>query len=50
MRIMDGMFSFPFILLAMILITVLGNGVMNVILAIGIASVRDLPVSQEARY
>ena len=37
MRIMDGMFSFPFILLAMILITVLGNGVMNVILAIGIA-------------
>ena len=39
MRIMDGMFSFPFILLAMILITVLGNGVMNVILAIGIASV-----------
>ena len=39
MRVMDGMFSFPFILLAMILITVLGNGVMNVILAIGIASV-----------
>ena len=36
MRVMDGMFSFPFILLAMILITVLGNGVMNVILAIGI--------------
>ena len=34
MRVMDGMFSFPFILLAMILITVLGNGVMNVILAI----------------
>ena len=40
---------FPFILLAMILITVLGNGVMNVILAIGIASVRDLPVSREVR-
>ena len=39
LSIMDGMFSFPFILLAMILITVLGNGVMNVILAIGIASV-----------
>lgn len=39
MRIMDGMFSFPFILLAMILITVLGNGVMNVIIAIGIACV-----------
>ena len=34
MRIMDGMFSFPFILLAMILITVLGNGVMNVILIV----------------
>ena len=46
MRVMDGMFSFPFILLAMILITVLGNGVMNVILAIGI---RDLPVSREVR-
>ncbi len=39
MRIMDGMFSFPFILLAMVLITVLGNGTMNVILAIGIANV-----------
>lgn len=39
MRIMDGMFSFPFILLAMVLITVLGNGVMNVIIAIGIANV-----------
>lgn len=39
MRIMDGMFSFPFILLAMILITVLGNGVLNVIFAIGIANV-----------
>ena len=39
MRFMDGMFSFPFILLAMILITVLGNGIWNVILAIGIANV-----------
>ena len=39
MRLMDGMFSFPFILLAMILITVLGNGIWNVILAIGIANV-----------
>lgn len=39
MRIMDGMFSFPFILLAMILITVLGNGITNVIFAIGIANV-----------
>ena len=39
MRFMDGMFSFPFILLAMILITVLGNGIWNVSLAIGIANV-----------
>lgn len=39
MRIMDGMFSFPFILLAMILITVLGNGITNVIFAVGIANV-----------
>ena len=39
MRFMDGMFSYPFILLAMILITVLGNGIWNVILAIGIANV-----------
>lgn len=39
MRIMDGMFSFPFILMAMILITVIGNGVLNVIFAIGIANV-----------
>ncbi|WP_313186209.1 ABC transporter permease [Lacrimispora sp.] len=39
MRFMDGLFSFPFILLSMILITVLGNGVINVIFAIGIASV-----------
>ncbi len=39
MRIMDGMFSFPFILMAMILITVIGNGVLNVTFAIGIANV-----------
>ena len=39
MRFMDGMFSFPFILLAMILLTVLGNGIWNVILAMGIANV-----------
>jgi len=39
MRIMDGMFSFPLILMAMILITVIGNGVLNVIFAIGIANV-----------
>ena len=39
MRIMDGMSAFPFTLLALMLMTVLGGGMMNVILAIGIASV-----------
>ncbi len=39
MRFMDGMSAFPFTLLALMLMTVLGGGVANVILAIGIASV-----------
>lgn len=39
MRFMDGMFAFPFILLALVLMTVLGDGMHNVIIAIGIASV-----------
>jgi peptide/nickel transport system permease protein len=39
MRIMDGMFAFPFTLLAIILMTVLGSGVNNVIFAIGIANI-----------
>ena len=39
MRIMDGMMAFPFILLSIILMTILGTGVFNVILAIGIASI-----------
>lgn len=39
MRIMDGMFAFPFILLAILLMTVLGSGVGNVIFAIGIANI-----------
>ena len=39
MRIMDGMSAFPFVLLALMLMTVLGAGMGNVILAIGIASV-----------
>ncbi|MCO7174856.1 ABC transporter permease [Sporolactobacillus kofuensis] len=39
MRIMDGMYAFPFILLAIVLMTVLGSGLGNVILAIGIANV-----------
>jgi peptide/nickel transport system permease protein len=38
MRIMDGFLSFPFILLSIILMTVMGTGVVNVILAIGIAN------------
>lgn len=39
MRIMDGMFAFPFVLLSIILMTILGPGVPNVILAIGISNV-----------
>jgi peptide/nickel transport system permease protein len=39
MRTMDGLFSFPFILLAIALMTVLGAGLFNVILAIGIANI-----------
>jgi len=39
MRLMDGMFAFPFVLLAIVLMTVLGDGLQNVILAIGIANV-----------
>lgn len=39
MRLMDGMFAFPFMLLAIILMTVLGSGINNVIFAIGIANI-----------
>lgn len=39
MRIMDGMMAYPFILLALILMTILGTGVQNVIIAIGVANV-----------
>ncbi|MFR3730655.1 ABC transporter permease [Lacrimispora sp.] len=39
MRIMDGVLAFPFILLSIVLMTVLGSGVINVILAIGIAEI-----------
>lgn len=39
MRTMDGLFAFPFILLAITLMTALGNGLTNVIIAIGIANV-----------
>lgn len=39
MRFMDGLFAFPFILLAITLMTVLGQGLFNVILAVGIANI-----------
>lgn len=39
MRLMDGMLAFPFVLLAIILMTILGPGLHNVILAIGIGNV-----------
>ncbi|RNB83316.1 ABC transporter permease [Brevibacillus fluminis] len=39
MRTMDGLFAFPFILLSIALMTVLGSGLFNVILAIGIANI-----------
>lgn len=39
MRSMDGLFAFPFILLAITLMTVLGQGLVNVIIAIGIANI-----------
>lgn len=39
MRLMDGMFAFPFMLLALVLMTVLGDGIHNVIIAIGIANI-----------
>lgn len=38
MRVVDGMFAFPSILLSIVLVTVLGNGALNVILALGISS------------
>ena len=36
---MDGLFAFPFILLSLLLVTIFGSGVFNVILAIGIGNV-----------
>ncbi|GED70863.1 peptide ABC transporter substrate-binding protein [Brevibacillus reuszeri] len=39
MRLMDGLFAFPFILLSIALMTVLGAGLFNVILAIGVANI-----------
>lgn len=39
MRIMDGFSAFPFILLAIFLMTILGQGLPNVILAIGVGNI-----------
>lgn len=39
MRIVDGMFAFPFVLLSIVLMTALGSGLHNVVLAIGIANI-----------
>lgn len=39
MRIVDGMFAFPFILLSIFMVTILGSGVFNVILAIGVSTI-----------
>ena len=39
MRFIDAMFAFPFILLSIFLVTILGAGLFNVILAIGITSI-----------
>ena len=39
MRIMDGMSAFPYILLAMVLMTVFGQGLFNVVLAVGIGNI-----------
>lgn len=39
MRIMDGFSAFPFILLAIFLMTILGQGLQNVILAIGVGNI-----------
>ena len=39
MRIMDGLLAFPFVLLSIILMTVLGSGIVNVIIAIGIGNI-----------
>ena len=50
MRIMDGMLSFPFILLAIILMTVLGSGLFNVILAIGIVLRGEVIIVKNAEY
>lgn len=39
MRIMDGMFAFPYILLSLLIMTIMGTGIINVIIAIGFCSI-----------
>ncbi|WP_067843838.1 ABC transporter permease [Amphibacillus sediminis] len=39
MRIIDGMMAFPFILLAIVLMTVLGQGLGNAVIAIGVSNI-----------
>ena len=39
MRIVDGMFAFPYILLSILLMTILGSGSVNVVLALGISAI-----------
>lgn len=39
MRIIDGMFAFPYILLSILLMTILGSGSINVVLALGISAI-----------
>lgn len=43
MRFIDGMMSFPGILLAMMLVTVLGKGILGAVLAIGLFMVPTFP-------
>lgn len=39
MRIMDGLFAFPFVLLSIALMTVLGNGLHNIIVAVSVVNI-----------
>ena len=44
MRLIDILFSFPGIIIALTIITILGMGIQNVILAIGISEFQHLHV------
>lgn len=39
MRIMDGLFAFPFVLLSIALMTVLGNGLHNIIIVVSVVNI-----------